>query len=254
MTKQIYLVCVLLLSLNIWATAQTISTDRPDQTESSSTIPKRSFQIETGWILQQDRSGGVNIRSVAVPTALFRYGLFKWAEVRVITGYNVSKLMGNTFERRRAGFGDLLVGTKLQLFKRDSSRHEVAFLAHLIAPTGDKGMSTEHFGVSAKLSISHALCQRVGLGYNLGYEYFGTGKGRLIWTASLGYRPAEKLLLYIEPYGNWAEFDDVQADLDMGLAYLVLHNLQLDFSFGFGLNHQMNYMAMGVSWNIAPKS
>ena len=33
-------------------------TDRPDQTESSKTVPVGSFQLESGWTLSRDDEGG----------------------------------------------------------------------------------------------------------------------------------------------------------------------------------------------------
>ena len=52
--------------------AQEIVTDRPDQTESSTTIPNKSFQIEMGF-----GSGNYNSERLSLlPTTLFRYGLY----------------------------------------------------------------------------------------------------------------------------------------------------------------------------------
>jgi hypothetical protein len=38
------------------------------------------------------------------------------------------------------------------------------------------------------------------------------------------------------------------ANLDAGITYLVNPNLQLDFSFGTGINHTMNFISAGISW------
>jgi len=34
---------------------------------------------------------------------------------------------------------------------------------------------------------------------------------------------------------------------------LVKDNLQLDFSFGTGINHTMNYISLGFSWKTLKK-
>jgi hypothetical protein len=39
-------------------------------------------------------------------------------------------------------------------------------------------------------------------------------------------------------------------NFDAGLTYLVKDNVQLDFSFGTGLTHKMNYISLGCCWKI----
>lgn len=59
--------------LNNEINAQYILSDRPDQTESSSTIPDKSFQMEMGF-----GSGNYNSESLSlIPTALFSYEISK---------------------------------------------------------------------------------------------------------------------------------------------------------------------------------
>ena len=79
----------------------------------------------------------------------------------------------------------------------------------------------------------------------------GKGNGTLIYTLSFGVRVSEKVGFYIEPYGEWTDFKAYLSNFDAGFTYLVKDNLQLDFSFGTGINYTMNYIAAGVSWNFA---
>lgn len=58
-------------------------TDRPDQTESSTTVPLKALQIETGFILENDISGNINHTGYTLNTTLLRYGLFENFEVRL---------------------------------------------------------------------------------------------------------------------------------------------------------------------------
>lgn len=58
----------------------------------------------------------------------------------------------------------------------------------------------------------------------------------------------DKVGIYIEPYGDWVNFTELEANFDAGFTYLVNPNFQLDFSFGTGLNHNMNYLSFGFSW------
>ena len=47
------------------------------------------------------------------------------------------------------------------------------------------------------------------------------------------------------------EFDEHASNFDAGFTYLIKDNFQLDFSFGTGINHAMNYLSIGCSLNIA---
>ncbi len=123
----------------------------------------------------------------------------------------------------------------------------------MILPTGTKEVSFEKLGTINKLSISHELTDNIGLGYNLGYDYFGYQNGFLTYSVVLGIAISERVSMYLEPYGSIGIFDEHLANFDAGITYLVKDNFQLDFSFGTGINYTMNYLSAGFSWNIAPK-
>jgi hypothetical protein len=55
-------------------TAQLV-TDRPDQTESSSTVGKGNLQIESGIFVGFEGDNMFSTRQILLPTTLFRYGL-----------------------------------------------------------------------------------------------------------------------------------------------------------------------------------
>ena len=56
----------------------------------------------------------------------------------------------------------------------------------------------------------------------------------------------EKAGCYIEMYGS----GDNEMNMDAGFTYMLGHNFQLDWSFGTGIDHTMNYTALGFSWKI----
>jgi hypothetical protein len=91
----------------------------------------------------------------------------------------------------------------------------------------------------------------MGLGYNVGYNYFGRENGFLTYSVALAIAITEKAGIYIEPYGDIGLFDKYFSNIDAGITYLLKDNFQLDFSFGTGLNYTMNYLSAGFSWNIA---
>jgi len=151
----------------------------------------------------------------------------------------------NTF-----GASDLEVGVKIQILRKEDINMEIAFVSHLILPTGSEYLTIGTFGIINKIAVSHSINDFLGFGYNLGYNYFGKGKGIATYSFALGVGITEKIGMYIEPYGDIPDFTDPVLNIDSGITYLIKENLQLDFSFGTGLNHKMYYYSVGCSWNI----
>lgn len=237
--------------LNYTIRAQTIQTDRPDQTESSSTVPKGSFQIETGVLFGSSKSEGISIKETLAPSTLFRYGITSGIEIRLVNQFESIK--NRTTSAKTNGISDLEIGTKFQILHKEDINTEIAFLSHLILPTGSKELTIDKWGTINKLSISHTVSETIGIGYNVGYDYFGTGKGNFTYSLALAIGIAPKLGVYIEPYGEVVEFNTHESNFDAGLTYLVKNNFQLDVSYGTGINHTMNYFAFGMSLNILKK-
>jgi hypothetical protein len=234
---------ILLLAISTCIDAQEIVTDRPDQTESSTTIPKKSFQIEMGF-----GSGNYNNeRLTLLPTALLRYGLIDQLELRLVeqlAGYTNKNVSGMNF-----GLTDIEFGIKLQMLKKETINTEIAFISHMVIPTGSPELTNTTVGTINKLAVSHVLNTFTDLGYNLGYNYFGSGNGDLTFSAVFGFGLSEKLGTYVEFFGEYSDLRDITANIDSGITYLLQDNLQLDFSLGLGLNRKMNYFSFGFSWN-----
>jgi Putative MetA-pathway of phenol degradation len=243
------LIFVVILMINFSINAQTIITDRPDQTESSSTIPKGSFQIESGVLFGSSKSEGISIRETLAPSTLFRYGITKGLELRLVNQFE--SIRNRTASEKVNGISDLEIGAKFQILRSENVNTEIAFVSHLILPTGSKKLTIDRLGTINKLSISHKLNERIGLGYNVGYDYFETEKGNFTYSLSFAFELTSKLGIYVEPYGNLIELDQHEASFDAGITYLVQDNLQLDASFGTGINHTMNYFSIGASINIS---
>ncbi|WP_445734270.1 transporter [Mariniflexile sp.] len=217
MKKVYYSVLVLCLTA-CSVFAQTIITDRPDQTESSSTIEKGSLQIETGILLSFSEDDFSSERQLLAPTTLFRYGITNGIEIRVLSQFESLKDQNSSQEV--SGISDLEIGTKIQLFKKENVNAEIAFISHLVLPTGSKSLTNDTSGTINKLSISHGLSDTMSIGYNVGYDYFGEGNGHLTYSAALGISITDTFGLYMEPYGNIIEFENHEASFDAGITYL----------------------------------
>lgn len=244
--NRILLIIALLIIIGQSAKTQELVTDRPDQTESSSTVMKNSLQIEAGVLYGNEPKNSKT--QLLLPTTLFRFGLTNIIELRLgeQIEFNQNKLnSSSTF-----GISDLELGTKIQILKKQDINIEIAFLSHVILPTGSDSLTNDKPGVINKFAFSHILNDNFNIGYNLGYNYFGFGKGDITYSTVLGISLSKKLGSYVETYGEFSDLQDVKINLDLGLTYLFKPNLQFDLSYGIGINETFNYFALGFSWNI----
>jgi hypothetical protein len=67
-------------------------TDRPDQTESSSTVRKSSLQLESGALLGYEGENKESRRQILLPTNLFRFGLTNRIELRILNQIDMLKI------------------------------------------------------------------------------------------------------------------------------------------------------------------
>jgi len=223
-----------------------IVTDRPDQTESSSTVGSGNLQLESGLLIGFEGEDQNSNRQILAPTNLFRYGITESVELRLLSQFETFKNNDVSFQ----GISDLEIGTKIQILKNEEQTTEIAFLTHLIIPSGTKELTSDKAGSISKLSISHVINEKMGIGYNLGYNYFGEGKGDLTYSLAFGISVNDKVGIYVEPYGELAELEEHISNFDAGVTYLANENLQFDLSFGSGINKRMNYISVGFSWLI----
>lgn len=229
-----------------------IVTERPTQSESAVVLPINSFQIESGMIYQKSGDDPNTAVNITAPSTLFRYGIFNFMELRVITSYQNDVFMNTyAFPNIYSGFNDMEVGTKIQIFKKENSKTDIAFVTHLVIPTGSIGFTNDNYASINKIAVSHGITEYFGVGYNLGYVYNETGESTLLYSLSLGINVNTKFGFFIEPYGNLAEFSEHTSSINGGIFYQVRDNLQADFSFGTGINHTMNFYAVGFGWNIS---
>ena len=207
-------------------------TDRPDQTESATVVPRGLVQVETGYLFTRD-SG---MDSYAVPGTLARIGLGGRTELRI--GH--AGLVGGDGRR---GAGDSELGAKINLIARaDGWRPELALLGSLSLATGDHGFSSDGVDPSFLVAFAHELLPRLSLGYNVGaaWESSADRPNRdafLVYSVVLGVRLTDHLSTFIELFGDRQTTGTIatSASVDGGLTWLVTDIVQVDVSVGRGL-------------------
>lgn len=235
----VILFCTILFTQNLFSQLSDISTDRPDQSESPYLLDKESFQIEAGITSESDEpQNDVKINVLTAPSLLFRYGAAKNFELRAGIEHLSSKttIFNNSYNE--SGLGPLMAGAKIGLFKEKGSAPETALLLSLTIPFKESSMfQSSYIGGEFRFAMTNNLSKKVSLSYNLGAEFGAGSRGATgIYTASIGAALLRQLAVFAELYGYLPQKTSPDHRFDAGLTYLVLKNVQLDASFGFGLS------------------
>lgn len=248
-------------------------TDRPDRTESATTVPRGFAQLEAGALFSSETGPDGALEVLEGPGTLVRVGLTRSLELRV--GWN--GYVAEDFEPRAArgtgtgggssshdGFGDGALGVKLRLWDEGERRPQAALLAGVSVPVGETGRSSERYDPSLLLALARTLTDRLSLGVNLGVvqetEEVADGEREglsdAVYSAALGVGLTETVGAFFEVFGaepletGPAGARGSAASFDAGLTWLLRPNLQLDLSGGGGLTDEAAdwFVGAGVSW------
>jgi hypothetical protein len=233
-----------------------IGTDRPDQSEASSTVPKKTLQIESGFVWQGDKQNQSSVRNLDVFNTLLRYGIFDNWELRVglnIADVNISPDDGSPDTNLR-GLVPVALGTKIYITKQKGAIPELAFLATLTIPnTGSKDFDILNMASDFRFAMGWDLSERFSAGANIGAQWntiVPGGSG--FYSAVVGVSIIDPIGAFIEVYGWLPENELPDHRMDAGFTFLLRRNLQLDVSGGLGLSDISPdyFVNAGVSWRI----
>lgn len=234
-------------------------TDRPDQTEASSTISKGVLQIESGGTYEsfEDDFFEFNrkVESYTLNTTLIRYGILDNMELRLGWDFveGVTTIDDEKIENVSSGFSPLLIGVKLGITEEKGALPEIALLLHVnhqfFAGNDYKTTST---GTDFRFSMSHTLNEKSGLGYNLGMSWDGnTTRETYLYTISYGYSITDNTGAYLELYGDIPGGLNFNHYWNTGLTYLVSNDLQLDTYIGTSITKGQDLLlGLGASFRL----
>jgi hypothetical protein len=231
--------------------ADPLVTDRPDFTESASTVAPGRLQLEAGYTFS--REGGT--RTHAFGEVLARIGLHPLLELRV--GLN-SFVFADGPSGDDEGFEDLVLGTKIRLLRPAASeplRPAAALLLGAFIPTGATGISGERLTPEAKLALAWELTPQLSLGSNLNVasvEAAGMRFAQFSGSLALGIAVAARLAAFVEVFGFTASNPAGQdaGFLNGGLTFPASEDLQFDARVGIGVGDpDPNYFA-GVGFAL----
>lgn len=215
-------------------------TDRPDQTESAVTVPRGTFQLETGIIVENNETISERYTGVTYNTSLIRFGILDNLEFRA--GTSVLRLtiesLDTQDENVLQGLAPFGIGTKIAISEEQEILPAMGLITMLTLPkTGDIEFQQPHLSPSMIWAMSKTISPGYGAGLNLGLSWNGEDAFiETFYSLVLGGEFVERMGAFIELYGFLPEDETGDHRFDAGITYLVLPNLQFDISSGVGIN------------------
>jgi hypothetical protein len=224
-----------------------IQLDRPDQTECPFITPEKYIQIESGFNYEYATDLEQNY---SYPSSLWKYGINKKVELRLITELISAKL----YTTVTSGLNPITVGFKTALLEEKGIIPKTSFIGHITtAQVGTKDFHTKYVAPSFRFTMQHTVTKRISLAYNLGMEWDGnTAAHTYIYTLTTGISITERLGCYAELYGFLPDNSIPDHRCDGGFTFLVNNDLMVDLSGGFGIteNSPDNYLSLGISYRF----
>jgi hypothetical protein len=252
-----FLFAALVVFINVAASAQEkpeIVTDRPDQTEAPSLVPKGGLQVETGFIYESDESNNLKTTNYTYNTTLIKYGINENFELRFITEYlGERQQVSETSYTRSEGFSPTALGVKIKLADENGIWPQAALIGHINLRTGSKTFSPHYTAADFRFTFAHTLSEKFSLSYNLGAEWDGeTPDATFLYTLSLGYVLSERIGVYAEGYSFFPENSKADNRIDAGLTYKFSPVVQWDISGGLGLSENAPdaFVSTGISFRL----
>lgn len=221
-----------------------IETDRPDQTECPFIVKKGYFQAEIGF--NRNVSGGEY--GYFLPTSLWKFGLLKRLELRLVSVLQHTENDGLNFQIDA-------VGTKIHLFNGNKWLPRTSIITHIhlnnLTRDESERNNQKHSVGDAIFTFQNDFGKGFGVGYNFGTEFHSNGALEGVYRIAPNTNIGKNGYAYVEVFGRFPSNQLVGHWMDGGYAYYVSDDLKLDFSVGKSLTNSSEwYSAIGVSFRV----
>lgn len=226
-----------------------IDTDRPDQTESSTTTPFKYFQVELGFNRESYKDGTI---VYVQPAGLYKYGISRKAELRVEAPI-ITELPTHP-EKQKTGFEPVEIGAKVALFEEKKWIPKTSVIAHVGLPfAATKEYQPANPSFIFRFTCQNTISKVAGIGYNVGVSWDGDNSNPVyFYTFSPGFNIGKSWYAYVEAFGFVAEDKLPDHNLALGAAYYINNDVKIDISGACGLDKAMlhHYVAIGLSFRF----
>jgi hypothetical protein len=236
-----------------------IVTDRPDFVESSNVVGKGRFQIETSIAQERDKGGGFKDKTWSTPT-LLRFGVGDTLELRVETDGRMRATTDNLGTGARvteSGYADVALGVKWHMADENGWRPSLGILAHADLDSGSRPFRAPGKGGSLRLAAEWDLPDEFSLGVMPGLATQRGDDGArytsAIFGVVLGKGWTDRFRTFVEysaPQIARARNGGSITTFDVGGAYLVADNMQVDAAVSRALNKNTPDWSWTVGFSI----
>jgi hypothetical protein len=232
--------------------------DRPGFATTPDVLSFKKVQLENGFQYTNFFEGDIHIENFLFSSLLVRYGLAKYAELRIQTDFAYNIVKDSTGPTTVYGLNPVTIGTKIKLLSQRKVIPNISLLFNLTLPfIGKQEFLPKTFTPSLYLLMSNDLTQNLHLCYNYGLTWYGGSDALLHFYAvcfEVNLHP--KWNVFLESYGFAALHSSPSFNLDTGVAFLISDHLQVDFSVSGSITtiRDMYFVNMGIAWRIPGKN
>jgi hypothetical protein len=220
------------------------SPDRPGKSHSTITVDAGRFQIESD-ILNYTRDGPSMLRSYTLGAPLLKVGVTNWMDFQIGTSlFNHLRQGSGASAINASGFGDTVLGAKINLFGNDGGDQSMALVPFVKLPTAARDIGNGHAEFTLNVPYTIALSKPWSLTLEPNFGIL-RNDANTSYRQNYGFianlsRPVffETLTAAIEVAVDVSSEGRAQTrvSLDPSLQWLVTKNLQLDIGIYLGLN------------------
>lgn len=226
--------------------------DRPGIATGTGVMPFKKVMWETGF----EASLGTDGYSFLLPTTMFRFGITRFAELRIEYDGSLVRQPDKSWAYEVA---PLVLGTKVRIF--DGSEQykwipKTALMVNLAIPSTPALAASTHVAPSAYLLFANDVTDWFNIGYNVGVEWDGTqAKPNTFLALCLGFSITDNIGAFVESYNyitDYGKNTDADCGIDAGFNFMVHERVQLDVYGAFNVRDPKasSQIGLGVAWLI----
>jgi len=209
-----------------------LAQELPIQPEETPYLLKpKQLQVETGFTFKKINH---ETQVIAAPNQLFKLGLTKWLELRLLYEYNFIKSDLSQTNR----FLPFQFGFKNKLWKEQKWIPEAALVTQIGVPNwAHSQFKLENWLCENQIMLQGNYSKKYSINYNFGIKWDGVEAHPFYtykWTHS--YLLSKWLTAYTDLLGHVHTKTESHASADIGLMFQFTDNMMLDITGGVGLN------------------
>lgn len=230
--------------------SETISSDRPGQTFSATTLGKKVFQIQTGFTYGEEHE---NERDITLLSNTFlRFALTDNFDIEAMVNWRKDNtLIDDKTTTISEGVSNTQIGFKYNFIENEGWVPALGFQGRVITQLVDSDYKGDKAGMLMNLTTSNMLTSWLSFNMNIGLTFPQKDNIEYYVPATFNFSTGflEKWGAFIELYGN---LNDFNANFDTGFSYLLNNNLMLDCSGGYFKNKFLDswFVDVGVSYRV----